>query len=440
MKRTAPLLLFNSSLALIEQGDELWCEEKYSEAIKTWRSIPKDAPKASQAMKQYRLMRGTSNVEWFLNGLQGDLSLFECENTDAYCLLARIDRDLIYQEIGLPNELDMLKEYFPQLQKAIPREASSRGYLMGLYPKEDIGEVTDALGVCLKEKGELPPLPIRNQWGGNISLQPRLGVGGSLAFYLPNIKEKSLDFSIAYTTKRVGHARFRFQTLGTYWLYNDNMVRQGLYYQKVYNKWASFRITNGHIQLAPGYAWKTGKLWLGVEYRLDEYYFDDKFDGTIRGHGITGGLRTTFKPQWFYSMNVNYTWLDYNHFHVGQRLSYSPREGFAFMLVADVAPNTEAPWWRHPTAGGGQYVRIAYVQRYRSDLLFAENFEYRWWPTKTLGTTFFAEFLQSREELYYAGGIGLRLRTAEKGPTIYRMDIGYSNIGTNISINVSEFF
>ena len=65
MKRTAPLLLFNSSLALIEQGDELWCEEKYSEAIKTWRSIPKDAPKASQAMKQYRLMRGTSNVEWF---------------------------------------------------------------------------------------------------------------------------------------------------------------------------------------------------------------------------------------------------------------------------------------------------------------------------------------------------------------------------------------
>ena len=52
-----------------------------------------------------------NNVEWFLNGLQGDLALFECDNNDAYCLLARIDRDLIYQEIGLPNELDTLKTY-----------------------------------------------------------------------------------------------------------------------------------------------------------------------------------------------------------------------------------------------------------------------------------------------------------------------------------------
>ena len=110
------------------------------------------------------------------------------------------------------------------------------------------------------------------------------------------------------------------------------------------------------------------------------------------------------------------------------------------MFVSDLAPNSEAPWWRLPTAGGGQYVRIAYVQRFRSDLIFVENLEYRWWPTKTLGTTFFMEFLQTREEMYYAGGFGLRLRTSETAPTIYRMDIGRGTTGTNISINVSEFF
>ena len=47
MKRAAPILLFNSSLALIEQGDTLWCEEKYSEAIKTWR---KDSQRCTESI------------------------------------------------------------------------------------------------------------------------------------------------------------------------------------------------------------------------------------------------------------------------------------------------------------------------------------------------------------------------------------------------------
>ena len=57
---------------------------------------------------------------------------------------------------------------------------------MGLYQKEDIAEVTDALGVCLKEKGKLPPLPPRNEWGGNISSTQTWSWGSSL-FYLPDV-------------------------------------------------------------------------------------------------------------------------------------------------------------------------------------------------------------------------------------------------------------
>ena len=109
------------------------------------------------------------------------------------------------------------------------------------------------------------------------------------------------------------------------------------------------------------------------------------------------------------------------------------------MLAADVAPNTEAPWWRLPTAGGGQYVRIAYVQGFDliSYLLKTSSIvggQQTLWVPHSLQS-----FYNRVKRCIMLSGVGLRLRTAENGPTIYRMILAAGSTGTNISVNVSEF-
>ena len=55
--------------------------------------MEKDSQRCTESICGYETISFDEGHQmWsFLNGSQGDLALFECDNNDAYCLLARID-------------------------------------------------------------------------------------------------------------------------------------------------------------------------------------------------------------------------------------------------------------------------------------------------------------------------------------------------------------
>ena len=117
-----------SQYELLEQGDQLWCQDQYKEAMSSWRSVDQDQNLGLKALVEYRLMLGTSNMTWMLNGLKGDQALMNCAPEDPLCVLARIDRELIFDTIGFPADLDYAKELLPYIKPALPQAHDSREF------------------------------------------------------------------------------------------------------------------------------------------------------------------------------------------------------------------------------------------------------------------------------------------------------------------------
>ena len=115
-------------------------------------------------------------------------------------------------------------------------------------------------------------------------------------------------------------------------------------------------------------------------------------------------------------------------------------KGPAIRISTDLAPKSEAPWWRLPTAGGGELLRIATLQRFRSELLLTGTVEWRFFTDKTLGLVVFSEAAHTKETNYYGTGLGVRFRTSPEQESLISLDFGWGTTGPNVYLGVGEFF
>ena len=114
--------------------------------------------------------------------------------------------------------------------------------------------------------------------------------------------------------------------------------------------------------------------------------------------------------------------------------------GWSALVNVSATPNTEAPWWRLPTVGGGNILRTAPAHRWRSEFLPAAVLEYRWKPENTVGIVPFAELTYVDHNLHGGGGLGIRVRLPPQPQNTMRFDIGYGDSGWNILFGAEEFF
>ena len=424
----------NSQYELLQAGDQLWCEDQHKEAMNSWRSIDKDENLGLKALVEYRLMLGSSNMTWMLNGLMGDQALMNCAPEDPLCVLASIDRELIFDALGFPSDLDYAKELLPYIKPALPQAHQSREYWLeesaDLLPNlENVG-----FGSCFLSDKTILPIPQRTAVSFGGFATRKQGVGGSVFLSLPNLNGFQYTTSISASTKQSGHMFHRFESTDTYWFFVETMVRRGLYYQYIVDQYASFLIDHGNLRIAPGYRWETGNLWIGAELRWDEALYK-----ASRGHGVIAGVFWYPNQQWSWGNRLTVSWLDYQHFRWTQTLSYVA-DGPAIRISTDLAPNSEAPWWRLPTAGGGQLLRIATLQRFRSDMLLTATTEWRFLTDKMVGFVLFSEAAYTKDDTYFGSGIGLRMRTAPNTESLISLDFGYGTTGPNVYLGVGEFF
>ena len=60
---------------------------------------------------------------------------------------------------------------------------------------------------------------------------------------------------------------------------------------------------------------------------------------------------------------------EYHHLRVNGQWMWIHPSGWASMIEISASPNTEAPWWRLPTVGGGNVLRTAPAHRWRDEFL-----------------------------------------------------------------------
>ena len=88
----------------IDQGDRFWGQREYKNAKRAWKEAAKSAEPATKAMAEYRLMLTASNITLAIHGFRGDTALNRCSFEDPWCLLARVDRDIVLKTLGFPIE------------------------------------------------------------------------------------------------------------------------------------------------------------------------------------------------------------------------------------------------------------------------------------------------------------------------------------------------
>ncbi|MBM76478.1 MAG: hypothetical protein CMK59_13815 [Proteobacteria bacterium] len=424
----------SSQYSLLQQGDQLWCEDKYKEAMSVWRDVADEQHSGLKALVEYRLMLGTSNMTWMINGLKGDQALMDCAPEDPLCVLARIDRELIFDTIGFPADLAYATELLPYIESALPEAHQNRSLWLNQIPNTPESLNSSGFGTCFTLDKTILPIPQRTSISFGGFATKKQGLGGSIFLSLPNLNGFKYTTSISISTKSSGHMFHHLESTSTYWFFIETMLRRGLYYQYIVDQYASFLIDHGNIRIAPGYRWETGSAWLGAELRWDE-----GLDKASRGHGVIGGVFWHPNQSWNWSHRFNATWLDYQHFRWTQTLSYVSN-GPAIRISTDLAPNSEAPWWRLPTAGGGQLLRIATLQRFRSDLLLTSTVEWRFLRDKMIGFVVFSETAYTPKTTYFGSGVGIRLRTSPDTESLLSLDFGYGTTGPNVYLGVGEFF
>ena len=168
----------------------------------------------------------------------------------------------------------------------------------------------------------------------------------------------------------------------------------------------------------------------------------DKADGQARyyqGHGPI--FRASWRPH--SDVRLNYrteaTWLDYAYWRNDISASWIHQSGVAIQLNLQSAVGDTAPWWRLPTAGGGQVMRTPKAQQIRAPVLPVAIAEWRLRPEKMVGVTLFGESAIT-DSIHWGSGVGLRFRLPPQPHNTIRFDIGYGDLGVGFSVGMGEFF
>ncbi len=442
------LLLLSQSFAnTIDLGDRLWCQGEYKDAANAWKEASTSENPAIVAQSHYRRLLTASNLGWAVHGVLGDAALAKCPLNDTRCALANVDRELYLSLMGLPADLTYARQLSERLLQHRPEEATARLVWLGTLPVSTLesfnNDDLDGIGQCFLKSNtpEWDKGPGGAYIGFGLYGGGQLGVGGSMSWTQPNIDNRGgqLQTSIALTTQYAGGVFISYTSVGDKWIQvNSNLQRRPFFLYE--SDTPTFHlIETGSLSLRPGVQWDSGQAWLGPFFRQEGYTINDTYE-SWRGIGLsTGAMWKPMDSMQLYATGEYIEW-EYHHLRINGQWMWIHPSGWASMIEVSASPNTEAPWWRLPTVGGGNVLRTAPAHRWRDEFLPSGVIEYRWRPQDTIGLVAFSELTYAEENFHGGGGLGLRIRMPPQPYNTMRFDIGYGDSGWNILFGAEEFF
>jgi hypothetical protein len=263
----------------------------------------------------------------------------------------------------------------------------------------------------------------------------RQGIGTHLRYHLPNIDHHLGDLSLYLSagTTDYGLVGFQYNLIQPIWVKTKADLRNVNYFRFVDEEWEIIPISSTQGSISFGYKDKNYHFWLGPQFRWEQ------LEQLIPAHGFTMGLQVGPKNLNF-SQTLEASLASYTHIRSTTTLQYKHPVGLALQLRADLCPQTEAPWWRYPSAGGGLHLRLPLAQRLRAPSLYTGAVEMHLFPKSTFGAVLFTEGAYGEQVLFGAAGIGARVRVPPSPNNNLRLDIGYGTLGWGIYADIGEQF
>ena len=420
------LFLRSAFASPLEEGDELWTYPTYHKAIEKWTEAKNSFEEGTSIMAQYRLLLVSSNIMFPFDLMQADQALGACDIEDPMCLLARIDREIIFRTLGYPFDQELCTELLKIIESTLPQQALQRKQWLAHNPKE-----TSATSIS---KGPV----LRGPGGVSISVGffygALQGIGTRLRYKIPNVDHKLGDLSLYLSvgTINYGILGFQYNRRTPLWIQTNADIRQVNYFRFLNNEWETSSISSTQGAITFGYQKGDNQFWIGPQFRWEE------LENPVAAHGFTMGLQWGPDTMRF-AQTVEASLASYTHIRSTTLLQYKHPIGLGVQLRADLCPNTEAPWYRYPSAGGGLYLRLPFAQQIRHPNLYTAVTEWQLFPKQTLGAVIFAEGAYG-SDLYMGAGIGARLRIPPSPRNNLRLDIGYSSFGWGFYGDIGEQF
>jgi len=405
----------------IVEGDVLWSKKIYHEAVQKWQEGKEDPHQAISVMAQYRLLLVSSNIMLPFDLIAVDQEMSACDLEDPQCLLARIDREIIFRSLGFPHNEDLAIDLLQMVPETLAEEKNKR--LCWLLASEK----------CF-------PGPIERGPGGAVLsigffLGQQIGLGTRLGYRIPNVDNKmgKLQLRLDVGTGNYGLVGFQYDRYHPFWIRTEVDLRKINYFRFRNDEWEQTSVSSTQGSLSVGYADGDNYIWIGPQFRWE------KLDSPISAHGLTFGLQ--LGPENLrISQYVDASFTSYFHVRSTTTIQAKHPIGLAVQARADICPNTEAPWWRFPTAGGGQHLRLPPAQWLRSSNIYTGILEWHILPKQTLGGVLFFEGAYTTEQSFMGGGIGARIRVPPSPRNNLRLDVGYGNLGWGVFANIGEQF
>ena len=423
---------------LVDEGDELWGKQAYNKAKKKWRKAAKSTTPSIKAMAEYRLMLTASNVGLAFHGILGDAALNQCSLDDPWCLLARVDRDIMFKTLGFPIDLSLCEQLLQITEQDLPERSISRRAALGLQKPHDLHEkTTDAFGKSLlAQGGKWDRGPGGDIWGLSFYGGGRLGTGVIASYLNPNIDNKlgQLYILASIGTQKYGNLSVRYTSHGKIWWRTTGDIRRVTYFKREDTEWRAQAISSAFVNISPGVHIGSLRVWAGPQLRWDQ------LENPTSAHGLTSGFRWAPFQKMSFQQTFEFGQTDYLHLRSTSQLVGIHSNGFAAYLVADICPSIESPWWRWPTAGGDRYLRLPFAQWFRGSQVYTTTAEWRMLQQSLIGMVVFTEFGYIDQSTYYGAGIGTRLRLIPGEANTIRLDVGYGTTGFGLSFGLGEFF
>ena len=219
------LLSFLSHANPIREGDILWSKKQYHQAVEQWKQAKSDPTQAISTMAQYRLLLVSTNILLPLDLIAADQEMAACDLDDPLCVLARVDREIIFRTLGFPHNQDLIIDLLSFLPDTLEEERNNRTCLLQTPDR------------CTRGPNHRGP-------GGpsftiGFFLGQQIGFGARIGYSLPNVDREmgTLRVNLHVGTGNYGLAGFQYQRFRPFWIRTEADIRQINYFRFRENEW-----------------------------------------------------------------------------------------------------------------------------------------------------------------------------------------------------------